>query len=124
MSKRYKECEVNHHGVNKAIKYNILSVDKMRSIGFTDRREGYWYYCKYLGNEISFNVTIPKKGYGGELIIEVLDENFLQNYDYQAILERTPNFPFALKIEELVEQQMEYLQSVGVLSGHKRGEYI
>jgi hypothetical protein len=34
------------------------------------------------------------------------------------------DFPFALLVEQKVEEYMKYLQNEGVLSGHIRGEYI
>lgn len=117
-----ENVEVNSHGTNKAIKAHILSDDKMREIGFTDCDEKNWYYYKNLSNEISFNVTIPKDG--SDISIDVLDEDYLQPYDFQYILEKNPNHPFAVGIKVKVEGCMRYLQNKGVLSGHEYGEYI
>ena len=57
-------------------------------------------------------------------MIDVLDEDFLQPYDYQEILRRDPHHKLALNVLHQVENWMEELQTAGVLSGHKRGEYI
>lgn len=114
--------EVNSHGTNKAIKAHILPDDEMRKIGFTDRNEKNWYYWKNLGNEISFNVTIPKDG--SDISIDVLDEEFLQPYDFQYILKKNPDNSFATKVKAKVEDYMRLLQNQGVLSGHKQDEYI
>lgn len=121
------EAIVNSHGTNAAIKAHILPDDEMRAIGFTCRNPERWYYCRMVpgldkGIEISFNVTIPKDG--SDIAIDVLNEDFLQPYDYQYILERNPNFECALKVRDFVEREIEWLQSYGVLSGHKRGQYI
>lgn len=121
------KIQVNSHGTNVAIKAHILPDDEMYAIGFTDRNPSKWYYCRMvpgLGKdiEISFNVTIPKDG--SDIDIITLDEDFLQPYDYQSILERNPNLECALKVRDFVEEQMKYLQDAGVLSGHCRGEYI
>lgn len=121
------EVIVNSHGTNAAIKAHILPDDEMRAIGFTDRNPERWYYCRMVpglgkGIEISFNVTIPKDGSDIEII--TLDEDFCQPYDVFYILERNPNFECALNVQEFMEREMEYLQSHGVLSGHKRGNYI
>ena len=37
--------EVNSNGVNKLIKYNILSDEEMGDIGFTDYSKDNWYFC-------------------------------------------------------------------------------
>lgn len=115
--------ELNKHGVNACIKAHLLPDEQMRKIGFTDYREGYWYFCRDLGNEISFSVTINKND-AEDLRIDILDEDYCQPYDYQKYLKNIPENEFVLKIKDKVEHWMEYLQSDGVLSGHIKGEYI
>lgn len=128
---RYMSIELNSHGVNKLIKATILSDEKMKEIGFTDYAKDRWYFCrmikfpnkkKYRGFEISFNVSIPKDN--SDIIIDVLDEDFCQPYDYQVILSKNPTHPCASIVNEQVEEWMKYLQDSGVLSGHVYGEYI
>lgn len=123
--------ELNSHGVNKLIKTTILSDEKMREIGFTDYSKDNWYFCRiikfpkekrYRGFEISFSVTIPKDN--SDIQIDVLDEDFLQPYDYQYMLDKNPTFKPCLIVKEQVEEWMKYLQDSGVLSGHMYGEYI
>ncbi len=132
--------EVNSHGVNKLIKYHILSDEKMKEIGFhknyyegTDHEKDcpYWYFSRIIqfpkekrwkGIEISFDVHIPKDG--SDLDIMILDEDFCQPYDYQYILEGSPKHQCANIVKEQVEMWMKYLQDNGVLSGHVYGEYI
>ena len=123
--------ELNSHGVNKLIKATILSDEKMREIGFTDYSKDNWYFCRiikfpkekrYRGFEISFSVTIPKDN--SDIQIDVLDEDFLQPYDYQYMLDKNPTFKPCLIVKEQVEEWMKYLQDSGVLSGHVYGEYI
>ena len=123
--------EVNSNGVNKLIKYNILSDEKMRDIGFTDYSKDRWYFCRmikfpntkrYRGFDISFNVSILKDN--SDIRIDVLDEDFCQPYDYQYMLDKTPNFEPCLIVKEQVEDWMKYLQGKGVISGHVYGEYI
>lgn len=122
---------VDANGLNMRIQSHKLPEQKMREIGFTDHNKDRWYYHRlvqfpkikrYKGIEISFNVIIPK--YGGRLRIDVLDEDYLQPYDYQHILEENNTLEVALIVKEFVEKQMEYLQDQGVLSGHTYGEYI
>ena len=121
--------EVNSNGVNKLIKYNILSDEKMRNIGFTDYSKDTWYFCRMIkfpkghrGFDISFNVSILKDN--SDIRIDVLDEDFCQPYDYQYMLDKTPNFEPCLIVKEQVEDWMKYLQGKGVISGHVYGEYI
>lgn len=121
--------EVNSNGVNKLIKYNILSDEEMRAIGFTDYTEDTWYFCRMIkfpkghrGFDISFNVSIPKDN--SDIQIDVLDEAFCQPYDYQYMLDKNPEFEPALVVKEQVEDWMKYLQDSNVISGHVYGEYI
>lgn len=125
--------EVNSHGTNKKITANILPDEKMREIGFTDHKPDTWYFWKYidftkekkyryLKNEISFNITIPKDG--SEISIDVIDESSGQPYDYQYFLKDMPYNKVCLIIKEEVEKWMKYMQDNEVLSGHAYGEYI
>lgn len=132
--------ELNSKGVNKLIKYNILSDEEMKRIGFhknyyegTDYEQysPYWYFCRMIqfpkekrwkNVEISFNVKIPKDG--SDLDIMVLDDDFCQPYDYQGILSRNPNVKCSLIVKEEVEKWMEYLQVNGVISGFVKDMYI
>ena len=121
--------EVNSNGVNKLIKYNILSDEEMRDIGFTDYAKDTWYFCRMIkfpkgnrGLNISFNVSIPKDN--SDIQIDVLDEAFCQPYDYQYMLDKNPEFEPALVVKEQVEDWMKYLQDNEVISGHVYGEYI
>lgn len=123
--------KVNKNCVNAAIKAHILPDEEMRKIGFSDRVADRWYFVRhirfprkrcYYGFEVTFGVTIPKNG--DDISIDVLDEAFLQPYDYQRILADRPEQETALIVQKQVEEWMDYLQEKGVLSGHVRGEYI
>lgn len=126
------EIKTNKNGVNVNIKAHILSDEDMRRIGFTDYNKDVWYFCRIFDEfkpnkkftyEISFNVSINKNN-PDDLRIDVLDEDFLQPYDYQYILTQNPSLEYALQVKEFVEKWMKYLQDNGVLSGHEYGEYI
>ena len=132
--------EVNSNGVNKLIKYNILSDEEMKRIGFnknyyegTDHEQysPYWWFSKSIkfpkekrwkSLDIDFDVKIPKDG--SDIEIMILDMDFCQPYDYQYILKRSPQNEYANIVKEQVEEWMKYLQNEGVLSGHVYGEYI
>lgn len=132
--------EVNSNCTNKLIKYNILSDERMKEIGFyknyyegTDHEEycSYWYFSRMIqfpkekrwkDIEITFSVHIPKDG--SDLDIMVIDDDFCQPYDYQYILSKSPEHECANIVKEQVEKWMKYLQDNEVLSGHTYGEYI
>ena len=125
MKYKGQEIEVNKNYVNKAIKANILDDDTMRVIGFTDHNEKTWYFTRSTHDNgvcISFNIVIPKDG--SDITIGVLDEAFLQPYDYQYYLEKNPEFKFALRVQAFVESQMKYLKDLGVIDGWDYGMYI
>lgn len=110
------------NGLNADINGIILADEKMRNLGFTDRSPQTWYLCHSLSNDITFNVSIPKDG--SRLTISVIDEDFGQHYDYQAILTRNPGFAFALTVKAKVETLMTNLSDEGVIEGYVQGMYI
>ena len=107
---------------NANIKANILSDDMMREIGFTDYAKDTWYFSRRVGDkdcDISFNVTINKKSKAIE--IDVLDELFLQPYDYQMYI---GTIPLANRVYDDVQKWMKYLMDNGVIYGYTLGDYI
>lgn len=125
------DIETNSHGVNKAITYTILSDDEMKKIGFSNNYEPHWYFSRainfpkekrYRGFDITFSVSIPKDN--SDIRIDVLDEDFLQHYDYQKMLNSNPDFEPCLIVKEQVEKWMDYLRECGILHGHSYGDYI
>lgn len=55
---------------------NVLEDEKMRELGFTDRREGTWSLCKRVAYMTTLNICIEKDG--SDWSEYVLDEFFLQ----------------------------------------------
>ena len=119
-----KQVKSNPHNATTTIKAYILDDEYLRKIGFTDHVPEQWYYwvCMPKAYDISFNVTIPKDG--SDIKIEVLDESFLQPYDFQYYLSTNPNHKFALDVQKFVYEQMERLMKYGVISGWRLGYYI
>lgn len=116
--------DVNENGLNANIKAHILPDEKMHQLGFSDRSKDTWYFEEYWDDvEISFNVRIQKNN-PDDLKIDVLDENFLQPYDYQYLLSRDPNFKVAKMIKHRVDKCMSRLVEEGVLSGWEIGDYL
>ena len=49
---------------------------KMKKLGFTNHREGFWYLVKGVGEDTTFNLTINRETGGYET--DVLNEFFMQ----------------------------------------------
>ena len=84
---------------------------RMRDLGFTDHREGYWYFTTRVGSMTSWNVTINKKT--GVVELDVLDEHFLQPYPFQELA--ADGVPFAVEVAKRVAEEEEWLRREGVL---------
>lgn len=113
---------LDNRGLNAAIGSTILPEEQMRELGFTDHSGKNWYFVMRVANDITFNLTIPKDG--SRLQIDVLDEDFGQPYDYQAILKRSPKLEYAKNVKSAVEVLMERFSLQGVITGYKKGMYI
>jgi hypothetical protein len=117
--------ETSIHGVNAKIKAHTLPDKEMKAAGFTFR-DNLNAWCLFGLLDDKYDIEFYVRVYPDDLdhpYINIVDGNFGQPYDYQYILNRSNN-PIALQIKELVEEEMERLQGLGVLSGHVRGEYI
>lgn len=121
----FRKVPINKRGLNANVKAHILSNDEMNRLGFYDLSGSSWHLCKHVRKypDITFNVTISKDN-PEDLRIDVLDEEFLQPYDYQSILEHNPKFTPALEVKESVDMFMMYLIGNGVLSGWSIGDYL
>lgn len=58
----------------------LLDDPAMRAIGFTDHREGYWYWCSGIMSGVTLNISINKATGGYSEL--VMDEMFGQPYYY------------------------------------------
>lgn len=113
----------DENGMNAAIQFHILEDDEMRNAGFSDHREDNWYFVKRVYSDkyitITLNIDIPKDSKKrGE--IYTLDESFLQPYNYQEHMDK----PIAQEVATNVEDELERLSDLGIISGHNRGDYI
>lgn len=113
---------------NANIIFHVLDDDIMRLARFTDVTKNHWYYCHRLCDDITFNVRVSKTD-PNDWSIDILDENFLQPYDYQAMIQREyegEKFPgeYHRKIDELVSYEMEHLYRLGIIDGWTSGDYI
>lgn len=112
------------HCNNAALGVNILSDAEMRALGFTDHVLEKWYLCSRVSEcgDITLNLTIAKDGSDWEL--DVLDERFLQPYDYQGLLERNPDNGYARAVADECERQYRLLTKAGILTGWHEGMWV
>lgn len=128
---RGKKFPVNDWRNNVNIHIHLLDDELMRKARFTDFREGYWYYCrdlKPLASGISFNLAVAKDN-PDDWKIDILDEDFCQPYDYQAMIQREYDGEefqgkFHWIVNAQVEYEMEHLTRLGIISGWEKGDYI
>lgn len=113
--------QTKHHN-NADIQVHVLDDQSMRKLGFTDNMFDEWYYCHILDDSISFNVHIKKDS--SDWRIDVLDEDFLQPYDYQYYIMLARPIAYALKIKKLVDAQMLRLIAHNIISNWEIGDYI
>lgn len=59
-----------------------------------------------------------------EFEIDILDENFLQPYDYQNMLKKIPDHKFANKVDKQVRKIMLQFVDAGLIEGYTDGDYI
>lgn len=83
--------------------------EKMRELGFTDRREGYWYWCRRVDDKgyTTLNFTINKKT--GSYTELVMNESFGQPEYYGHM---KPKFRDETIAE--IEKHLDYLNSNGL----------
>lgn len=118
------DVKLNKHGTNAGLKAHILSDEKMRQLGFTDKDKDVWYFVLYWDDiDISFNIYIEKDDPDNPRV-EVLDEQYLQFYDYQYILSCDPDFKVAKLVKERADNCMTYFIDNGVFSGWQVGDYL
>lgn len=87
----------------------------MRALGFTDRREGVWYFCETIDLPwLTFNVDIDKDTL--EYETNVLDEKFLQPCYYNSMMGREA-------VIDLIDAKVKRLNDAGVLIKHDHGRY-
>ena len=111
---------MNNRGQNANIKFGGVSEDTLKSLGFWNNEDG-WYLHVVVCSEmdITFNISIVKST--KEVIIDVLDEEFLQPYDYQEMVGLND---IANEVHYKVQDCMKILVDSGVIVGYRMGDYI
>jgi hypothetical protein len=116
--------DLTEKGFNKSIKIRENQTEfTLKEYGFTNHNEPTLYYHKNLGDDISFNLSVNKQTLHIEGI-DVLDENFLQPYDYQEILTRDSKHKLASEIYHKVNKILTRLQDDLIIEGFQVGMYV
>lgn len=113
------DVPLNSRGNNANLRANLgISNDTMRDYGFY-QRNGQWIYMEDLGYDVSLNIHVLCD----TVFIDVIDEEFLQPYDYQRML-RNPENVVALEIHSRVQATMKKLSDAGIIEGWVANDYI
>lgn len=94
----------------------VLPDAEMRALGFTDHREGYWYFCTPVGSDVTFNLTVEKTT--GEWDETVVDEVFGQPAYYGSMIE-----PYRTNITKRVDAVVTRLNYAGLDVSVDHNEY-
>jgi hypothetical protein len=114
---------------NANIEFGNISEEELIKLGFRNNENDY-YICKNLigKREITFNLTIHKND--KRIKIDILDENFLQPYDYQSILKRQQFVngininSYSYRVHIKVQEIMKWLLDNNIIIGYQLGDYI
>lgn len=107
---------------NTDIKFNILSEEEMRKLGFTDYSKKSWYSNSLLGKGITFNISIDKETSKGR--IDVLADDWGQPYQYQQMIISGTTNSVAFEIHNKVQECMKRLVDNGIIENYKENDYI
>ena len=122
MIKINKDVPLDERGQNANIKFHILDKETMNSYGFGYTYER-WLFNVGITDTISMNITISDECEG---LIDILDDDFLQPYDFQGMIldkgDKAPNL--AKKVQNDVYMIMCNLSANGIISGWSIGDYI
>lgn len=114
----------NKAGQNSNIKLNPNLKEKtLLDFGFVKEPTSEYYMMSKLTSDISFNIDIDIET--NDISIEILDEDFLQPYDYQIMLKNPNYIPKIAKIvHHKVQKLMKELMDSGIIEGYVENDYI
>ena len=119
--------ELNKYQTNKRIKGIVKSDDEMKSYGFRyidSVSRPYWVYFSMLHLELHIEFSIRLFPDSDDVQIDVLDDDFCQPYDYQAMMDAHPYSVLPRKIFHEVDRVMHDLQNSGFITGYSTGMYV
>lgn len=114
------DIPLNFRGNNDNITASLsIDDDTMISNGFS-LYNGRWNYIEELGYNVTLNIYILCD----TVIIDVIDEQFLQPFDYQWMLRNNPESEAALVVHSKVQATMKRLSDAGIIEGWVANDYI
>lgn len=116
--------DLTPQGFSNRIKLSSdITVKNLLDYGFSNHHDTTLYFCRMLIDEISFNISIDKNSLK-IISIDVLDEDFLQPYDYQRIIMGDASNKYARIVFDKVDNILNKLQKDGIVEGYVRGMYV
>lgn len=116
--------ELNEKGFTKWIKISDKQTkESLLEYGFTNHHKPRLYFSKWFEYDISFNLVVCADTLE-ILILGVLDEEWLQPYDYQHQILSGNYTKFAKDIYNQVNRTLLKLQDDGIIEGFEEGMYI
>ncbi|MBT2759997.1 hypothetical protein [Paenibacillus sp. ISL-20] len=100
-----------------------ITAEQIVDYGFTNHHKANLYYVRQVGDMTTLNIKVNMETLQG-LMIDVLDELFLQPYDYQYLLAENPSNTFARNVSNNIEQILNEMQDEGIIEGYISGMYI
>ena len=117
------DVPLDERGQNANIKFHVLDKETMELYGFR-HTYGQWIYSIGLTDTISMTIIINDNEKEG--IINILDDDFLQHYDFQSMIinneDKAPKI--AKTVQNKVYKIMSDLVYEGIISGWNIGDYI
>ena len=114
------DVPLNARGNNANLRANLgVSDETMKANGFK-QRNGRWSLVKNLGYCISLNIHVLCDN----TIIDVIDEEFLQPYDYQSMIGNNSESKIPMEVHRKVQSTMKRLSDAGIIEGWVVGDYI
>ena len=116
-----KDTKVDERGQNKNLRFHIVDKNIMRKVGF-EHTDGFWILRECL-NHVSVNIKISDDEVGE---IDVLDDEWLQPYDFQYMIQnRGDDAPQTAKeIQKKLYSILDVMKTFGILEGWEWGDYV
>ncbi|MFF2834285.1 hypothetical protein ACFVSK_21175 [Cellulosimicrobium cellulans] len=122
--KKPNKEELTSKGFTNRIKINpIQTKNSLMEYGFTNFNKSTLYYMEMVDRNISFNLSVAVDSLGVKAI-DVLDEDWLQPYDYQQQILNGSISGKARNTYNKVNNILSKLQNAGIIIGFEKGMYI
>lgn len=119
-----KKEELTSRGFNKNLQIHVQQTkESLLKYGFTNRVPGSLYFMRMIDDNISFNLIVDEKTLTIR-DIDVLDERFLQTFDYQERILNGVRDKHTLYVFHEVNKLLQALQDKGILTGFEKGMYV